>query len=163
MAATDPPTPGEASDSESSITVEELRSELLDDGVDEDDAVVEEMVRTVKRRLFGDQPFEFEEAQVKTSLPELLIALIAVRSGGSNGKQLIQNLSSEFDTSLSPGTVYPALHELNDEGVVEKRELVRTKEYSLADYEVAGEMIATAAQQHLALGMVFKVALDEQS
>jgi DNA-binding PadR family transcriptional regulator len=62
---------------------------------------------------------------------------------------------------LSPGTVYPRLHELCDEDVLEQRELVKTKEYTLDDAEAAESSVAAAARQHLALGMVLRAALEK--
>jgi DNA-binding PadR family transcriptional regulator len=91
----------------------------------------------------------------------LLISLIALRDADTHGKQLLDDLGEQFDTMLSPGTVYPRLHELCEAGVLDQRELVKTKEYVLDDAEAARSEIAAAARQHLALGMVFRAALED--
>ena len=75
--------------------------------------------------------------------------------------QLLDDLAQEFDTILSPGTVYPRLHDLCDQNVLEQRELVKTKEYTLDDAATAEQTVAEAARQHLALGMVLRAALEQ--
>ena len=60
-----------------------------------------------------------------------------------------------------PGTVYPVLHELEDEELLSVHELVQTKEYSIDDGEAAHEKLEASMGQHLALGLVFRQALEE--
>jgi DNA-binding PadR family transcriptional regulator len=67
-----------------------------------------------------------------------------------------------FDTELSPGTVYPRLHDLDDQGLLRARELVQTTEYLVDGDEAAGERVESAMRQHLALGCLLSVALDEE-
>jgi DNA-binding PadR family transcriptional regulator len=88
------------------------------------------------------------------------MALVAMRSSDTHGKQLLDDLAMDFDTALSPGTVYPRLHDLCEGGPLERRELVKTKEYTLEDESEASQAIAAAARQHLTLGMVFRAALE---
>lgn len=148
--------------SNQTITVSQLRAEL--NGTcqpDEQGTAISEVVSEVESSLFGDDSFSFEETHVKSSLDELLLSLVALRSADTHGKQLLDDLAQEFDTILSPGTVYPRLHELCDEGVLQQRELVKTKEYTLADAALARSDVAAAARQHLALGMVLRAALEE--
>ena len=146
---------------EGTVTVSQLRAEL-GAAVSEEEAgtAVSETVSEVQASLFGESEFSFEETHIKSSLDELLVSLVALRSADTHGKQLLDDLAEEFDTILSPGTVYPRLHELCDEGVLEQRELVKTKEYTLDDAGVAESDVAAAAQQHLALGMVLRAALE---
>jgi DNA-binding PadR family transcriptional regulator len=141
-----------------SVDLARLRAEL-DDGNASDEAALSAIASTADRSLFPDQ-FTFNEDRVKGSLDELLVMLAGVRSSETHGKQLIEDLDEQFDTPLSPGTVYPRLHELCDEGVLDRRELVRTKEYTINDPEQARATIAESARQHLALGLAFKAALD---
>ena len=146
---------------EGSVTVSQLRAELGEAiGEEEAGTAVSETVSEVQASLFGDAGFSFEETHIKSSLDELLVSLVALRSADTHGKQLLDDLAEEFDTILSPGTVYPRLHELCDEGVLEQRELVKTKEYTLDDASSAEADVAAAAQQHLALGMVLRAALE---
>ena len=161
MKQTTPPTQIGTDDSDQSVTVAQLRAELGEAAADEPaGTAVSETVADVQGSLFGDAEFSFAETHVKSSLDELLVSLVALRSADTHGKQLLDDLAEEFDTILSPGTVYPRLHDLCDEGVLEQRELVKTKEYTLADGEEAKADVAAAARQHLALGMVLRAALE---
>jgi len=154
----------DSADSESSITVSQLRAELDGAGRAEDPGTAaSEVVSEVETSLFGGESFAFGETYVKSSLDELLMSLIALRTADTHGKQLLDDLGQEFDTVLSPGTVYPRLHELCDSGALEQRELVKTKEYTLDDADSAHDSVAEAARQHLALGMVLQAALEEGS
>ncbi|WP_178916884.1 helix-turn-helix transcriptional regulator [Natronomonas gomsonensis] len=149
-----------ASESNPQISIDRLQAELT--GEDESAAsgsAVAELVSDVESSV-ADSGFSFGESYVKTSLDELLLALVGLRTSDTHGKQLLDDLASEFDTVLSPGTVYPRLHGLCDGDVLEQRELVKTKEYTLADEDAARGQVAEAARQHLALGMVFHAALE---
>jgi hypothetical protein len=144
-----------------SISVKALREELqnIEDSQDSE-TVVSETVSEVETLLFGSEEFSYEEAHIKSSLKELLISLVALRNSDTHGKQLLDDLGEQFDTMLSPGTVYPKLHDLCEDGTLNQRELVKTKEYVLSDSEEARSEVATAARQHLALGMVFRAVLE---
>lgn len=146
-------------------SVEQLYQELTDvestaeEGVREHRS--EEIVDSVTDQLFPGRSFRFEEELVKDSLDELLLVLVALRDGETHGKGLMEDLSQLFDARLSPGTVYPRLHELEEEDILEMHELVRTKEYRIDDFEQAHTRIESAMAQHLALGFVFYSALEE--
>ena len=120
-----------------------------------------EIVETVTEQLFPDRTFQFEEDLVKNSLDELLLVLVSLRDGETHGKGLMEDLSSLFNARLSPGTVYPRLHDLEEDGVLRMHELVRTKEYRIDNHEETRARIEAAMTQHLALGFVFYSALDE--
>ncbi|MDR9381928.1 MAG: helix-turn-helix transcriptional regulator [Natronomonas sp.] len=155
------PTQIGSEDSTHSITVSQLRAELNGTGqTDEPGTAASEIVSEVESSLFGSESFSFDETHVKSSLDELLLSLVALRTADTHGKQLLDDLAQEFDTILSPGTVYPRLHDLCDADVLEQRELVKTKEYTLHDAETARSNVAAAARQHLALGMVLRAALE---
>lgn len=119
------------------------------------------VVESVLEELFPGESFEFDEEHVKHALDELLVVLVALRDGETHGKGLMDDLAELFDAQLSPGTVYPRLHELDDEGVLEVHELVRTKEYRIADTAAAKAEVEAAMSQHLALGLVLYAALEE--
>lgn len=161
MTTMETPPAAESSDDDHSVTVSKLRAELDNSGDVEEETVIADVVTDVETRLFGDDSFSFEETHVKSSLDELLMSLVALRSSDTHGKQLLDDLAGEFDTVLSPGTVYPRLHDLCDTDVLEQRELVKTKEYMLADVEAARSQVASAARQHLALGMVLHAAIEQ--
>ena len=118
-----------------------------------------ELVGDVAEELSEGRNLGFEEALVKESLDEVLLVLVALGEEGTHGKGLMSDLKTFFDANLSPGTVYPRLHELEEEGLLEVQELVRTKEYRIADEERVGERIAGAMQQHFALAAVFRNGL----
>ena len=110
-------------------------------------------------RLGFDSAFMLEDAIIKDNLSELLLVLIALREDGTHGKALKQDLATLFDAHLSPGTVYPALHALEEAGALEVQELVQTKQYVVDDKAMTTEKLRRAMRQHLALGMVFADAL----
>lgn len=126
------------------------------------DEAVPEILEEVRSALELDETFAFDEDSVRSSVEELLVALVALRSADRNGSQLLDDLHEEFDAPLSPGTVYPALHDLTDEGVLEQRELIQTKEYVVDDESAARRRVADLASQHVALGMLFRAVLDSE-
>jgi len=123
------------------------------------EAVLEDVTST----LFGQSGFQFRESVVKENLEEILLLLVAHRSSETNGKSLMSDLAAVFDTRLSPGTLYPQLHDLEDEGLLQAQELVRTKEYRIDDEDALAERVTAAAEQHLTLGLFFHAALEELS
>lgn len=125
-----------------------------------------DVLAAVEETLGGDAPDEVSCDRVRSDLDELLLALVAVREGGTHGKGLIEGLDDLFGAELSPGTVYPHLHDLADDGVLTTHELVRCKEYRMDDAAGASERVAAAARQHLALGLFLRGAaaeLDKQA
>jgi len=122
------------------------RAEVLLDGVT--DALSE-----------GD--FRFAEGMVKSNLEEILLLLVAGREADAHGKGLMGDLATVFDTRLSPGTVYPRLHDLESDGLLSVQELVRTKEYRIEDDSGVAERVEAAMEQHLALGLFFRAALAD--
>ncbi len=119
----------------------------------------EQVLSSVMERLAVDESFGFDDEIVKQNLDEILIALIALRDG-THGKALIDDLSRLFDAQLSPGTVYPRLHDIEDDDVLSMHELVRTKEYSVADESAARSQIEGAMYHHLALGLFLHDSLE---
>ena len=117
--------------------------------------------RAAIEAVFADAgtDFDFDDAIVKENLEAILLVLISLR-GSAHGKRLMGDLSDVFDAQLSPGTVYPRLHDLEAAGVLSVHELVRTKEYTIADAKRARERIERAMYQHLALGAVFRSSLE---
>ncbi len=148
-------------------SVEELCREL--EGIDEPtdagqsgrEVRSEAIVAEATAGLAAGEGFAFREQLVKESLDELLVVLVALSDGSTHGKGLMGDLADAFGVHLSPGTVYPKLHDLADEGILEMHELVRTKEYRIADPEAARERVEGALQQHFALGAIFNSAIEE--
>ena len=123
------------------------------------EAVVEETADA----LFDGRRLAVDEGLVKQSLPELLAALVELRTSETHGKGVIDDLEEFFGVDLSPGTVYPVLHDLEEEGLLSVHELVQTKEYSVEDPEATAEMLRRAMEQHLALGLIFRQGLEAVS
>ena len=157
------PVPGrrEPADQKGSVTVEMLYRELSgESSTVEDPASPAQLLESVSSALFPQSTVELDESVVKGNLEAVLLALVATQDRNTHGKGLMETLSTSFGADFSPGTVYPCLHELEEEGCLETRELVRTKEYAVHDADLSREHIETAAQQHLALGAFLKRVSD---
>jgi DNA-binding PadR family transcriptional regulator len=103
--------------------------------------------------------FRFDESYVKHDLEALVLSIVAL-DGPTHGKGVMDTLAEEFDNDLSPGTVYPSLHDLEESGLLERHELVRTKQYTIADEERALARLRAAMEQHRELAALLEVALE---
>lgn len=79
-------------------------------------------------------------------LDELIIGIL-FRSGETNGMEIIRTFADIFGVQFSPGTVYPHLHSLEEEGVLACRESVQTKEYYVDDDAAGREYISSIMEQ----------------
>jgi hypothetical protein len=153
-----------ASSRQDGATLEQLYDEL-DGGQPEvrlaPDQRMEVILDRVLDGLFDGDEFRFDESVVKQNLDELLLLLVAGRSSDRHGKALMADLTSVFDAHMSPGTVYPRLHDLEEAGVLNVQPLVRTKEYELADEAAVEERVEAAMEQHLAMGLLLRAAATE--
>ena len=159
------PVPGrpEKSDEErdGGVTVEMLYRELSGENSSVDEPESPEMLlEAVSDALFPESSVELDESVVKGNLEAVLLALVATQDRNTHGKGLMETLSTSFGADFSPGTVYPCLHDLEEDDFLETRELVRTKEYAIHDEGGSREHIEAAAQQHLALGAFLKRVSD---
>lgn len=123
--------------------------------------VVSEAVRTSIDEVVESGQVTVEDGLVTESLDEILIALIALANDETHGTILMEALETQFDADLSPGTVYPRLHELESEDILEMHELVQTKQYSIDECDEAERIIETAMNEHLAIGTFLQAALEE--
>ncbi len=103
----------------------------------------------------------FDERVVKDNLEEVVLLLVALR-GSTHGKELISDLTQCFDARLSPGTVYPCLHGLEEEGILTVHKCVRTKEYSIADPDRARARLGARMRQQVLLGLYFSACLGHR-
>lgn len=126
-----------------------------------DEQPMQALMTTLMNRLFPHTDFRFDEGLVKNNLDELLLLLIAVRSQETHGKALMEDLTEFFGARLSPGTVYPQLHELEEDGLLQKHEKVRTKEYRIADSEAVERTLQRTMWQHLATGYALYLGLND--
>ena len=137
VGATDPTTHGGAS---RDAIPESLLASVIDDIADGDAAV--------------------DDGLVTQSLDEILLATIALSDDETHGTGLMEALSRLFDAQLSPGTVYPRLHDLEADDTLTVHELVQTKQYSIDDPETAASRIEEAAYKHFLIGMFLHASLD---
>jgi hypothetical protein len=107
-----------------------------------------------------EEPPAFDEQLVTQGLDDLLLALIALRDDGTHGTGLIEDLEELFDVEPSPGTVYPRLHDLDEDGTLTRYDLVQTKQYDVADADAVESRLEAAMHQHLAVGLFLAEALD---
>lgn len=95
----------------------------------------------------------------KNCIQELTILLIAYH-GKIHGKGIIDELRNKFSLSISAGTMYPILHELEERDIVEKHEGVRSKKYTLnkkeEGLELARKKIKSLFVQYLLLYNMFR-------
>jgi len=143
--------------------LEKLQATAAVDGdPDEDPAADTAAILTeTAQSIEGRDTLDVDDGLVKQSLDELLVMLIALRSNDAHGKGVMGDINRFFGTQLSPGTVYPTLHDLEDRGLLDVHELVQTKEYFLGDETAARETVREAMRQHLAMGFLFQRMIEE--
>lgn len=120
---------------------------------------LDDLIEEVNRSLPTDN-VEFDEALIKENLEEILLMLIAMH-GETHGKELLSDFTHLLGAQLSPGTVYPSLHALEEEGILSMHAKVRTKEYTIADEEYVRSTIQRTMMQHLAFGMLLYAFLPK--
>lgn len=156
---------GDEGGGDEGVTTGRLYSELVESGlVDADrprEQPTEAVLESVTDELFDGEAFTFDESIVKNELQEIILLLVAMRERNTHGKGLMREIESVFDAALSPGTVYPQLHDLDDDGLLRSQELVQTTEYRIDDADAARDRVDAAMRQHLALGYLCSVALEE--
>ncbi|WP_276270542.1 PadR family transcriptional regulator [Haloarcula litorea] len=123
------------------------------------DAVPESVLASIADDV-ADGDVAVDDGLVTGSLDEVLLALIALSDDETHGTGLMTELSNLFDADLSPGTVYPRLHELEADDTLAVHELVQTKQYAIDDPDTARASIEDAARSHLALGLFLHASLD---
>jgi hypothetical protein len=123
------------------------------------DAIPESVLDSVVDDV-ADGNLAVDDGLVTQSLDEILLAVIALSDEETHGTGLMETLSRLFDAQLSPGTVYPRLHDLESDGTLTVHELVQTKQYSIDDAEAAASQIERAAYRHFVMGTFLQASLD---
>jgi len=123
------------------------------------DAIPESLLNSVIDDV-ADGDIAVDDGLVTHSLDEILLAIIALSDDQTHGTGLMESLSRLFDAQLSPGTVYPRLHDLEADDTLSVHELVQTKQYSVDDSEAAASKIEDAAYRHFVVGMFLHASLD---
>lgn len=141
----------------------EIFGHLVSEQETKTDNAVETLVQDSAQQLFGAQldQVDISDAQVKDSLQELLIAFVAVSETDTHGKRLMNDLSNALGTNVSPGTMYPELHGLNEEGIFEQYELVRRKVYEIGDEQSAKEQLLESVQAHFLIAQILYAAVQD--
>ncbi|MFO7791879.1 MAG: response regulator [Candidatus Saliniplasma sp.] len=105
---------------------------------------IKDYIRSISNELFVEDSLK---SSVKDwCLEEILLLLIRIKEG-STGKDLMSFLNDLFVMDLSSSTVYPKLHDLEDQGVLKVQEHIRTKEYIVEDYKKAEEIVKDKIMQ----------------
>jgi len=124
-------------------------------------AAVSEAVRASLDEVVDAGQVTVDDGLVTQSLDEILLACIALTDRETHGTVLMEALDEQFGADLSPGTVYPRLHALESDGILEMHELVQTKQYAIDDGHEAERSIEKAMYEHLAMATFLQAALDE--
>jgi hypothetical protein len=125
-----------------------LGTPSTDDGHEESNAVVS----SIENR-------SLDEDLLKASLDDLLLGLIAIRDGAC-GKELRSDLFS-IGYDVSPGTLYPHLHDLESDGVLTMQEGVKTNEFRLADSNVVRDHLQSHVRDLVGLAIALEIAKSE--
>lgn len=145
--------------------VESDRVSTLADGVfrtlrHADTGLTGDVAATMEGQLGDEALHTISDDIIVEHIDEVLLLLIAVHNGAC-GKVLLQDIRRLFGADLSPGTVYPHLKSLADEGVLEVRELARRKVYELSDTETVVSRVDAVVGQLLTFSLVLKAATTE--
>jgi hypothetical protein len=111
----------------------------------------------------GGQPagsVHLDRSFVSEYLDELIIAIL-FRCDEANGMDIIREFTHRFGVQFSPGTVYPHLHSLEEEGILVCRESVQTKEYSIDDPEAAAAYLDSVLSQLSCLEQFMSATVQE--
>ncbi len=93
-------------------------------------------------------------------LDELILAIL-LSHGEANGMEIIRECTRRFGVQFSPGTVYPHLHSLEEDGTLAQRETVQTKEYRIADEQAAKDSLTATTTQLTWLSEFFGTTLRQ--
>lgn len=138
------------------LSTESAEKERDTENGESDTYTIEDELEKLMEQVTSDLPIDeiqFNETLLKENLEDVLLMLIALH-GETHGKELLSDLTQFFDVQLSPGTMYPCLHELEEEELLSMHSMVRTKEYSIEDEDAARATIEHTMVQHLAFGLL---------
>jgi len=84
-------------------------------------------------------------------LPSVLTTLIENHDTDPFGKQLLADIKTLYGVELSTGHIYPTLHQLEDDDILDSYELESKRHYRINDSEAAHELITTSQHELTAL------------
>ncbi len=105
---------------------------------------IKQHIGSLMKELFEGN--SFKNSIKNWCLEETLILLIDIKNGAS-GKELMSLLNETFLMDLSSSIVYPKLHDLEERGILEVYEHIRTKEYKIKDEEKAKKLVQDKIMQ----------------
>lgn len=145
-------------ESDSAMSISALLKEL-EDGSESSENAISNAVSAAETEISGEATIAYSDTRIKATCDEILLAFISLRDSDTHGQQLIRDFEEQFGTVLNHGSVYPPLYGLCEDGRLEQRELVHSKEYVFADSDAARSDIVAAVRQHFAFGRLLETAL----
>ena len=106
------------------------------------------------------RPTEVEQLAydiAKADLESVILAIIALEEPVSGNEILEGTLESVTGLQLSPGTVYPQLHDLEQWGYIERTELPTGHLWTIADVELTERKLSRVADQLHALAKLLRI------
>lgn len=117
------------------------------------DAESKEPQISIEEDLMGS--IALNDCLVKTYLDEILLILINRRNGAC-GQEIVQDLY-RLGCSVSQGTVYPHLHSLTDDGILEVHQKRNSKQFNISDHERVTELVRSAFEDLGSLSAVLMI------
>lgn len=142
--------PGSITDENGGLEIEiEMLDTVDQDGIERE---LQELLDNVRAALPVEE-FHMDDELVKNNLEELLLILIGLHEE-THGKELMSDVAWLTDVQLSPGTIYPVLHSLEEDDRLSVHKKVRTKAYKIDDEDQVTADLERSMIQHLCLGML---------
>ncbi len=124
----------------------------------------EEILDTLSKRFEEVINEEKIKSDIRSDCLEELTILMIANEGKIHGKGIIDELRERFGISVSAGTMYPILHDLEEKGILEKHEGIQSKKYSLKERSeaiaIAREKIKSLFSQYLLLYHLYSAYMD---
>ncbi|MEF8873845.1 MAG: PAS domain S-box protein [Candidatus Thermoplasmatota archaeon] len=120
----------------------------------------EDLLETLSRRFSDMIQEETVRGDIKNICLQELAILVIANKGKVHGKGIIDELRESFGLSISAGTMYPILHELEEKDILEKHEGIKSKKYSLKEesegLNMAREKIQSIFSLYLLLHQLYR-------
>lgn len=107
-----------------------------------------------------EEDTQLDRSFASEHLDELILAILFCQ-GEANGMEVIRECTRCFGVQFSPGTVYPHLHSLEEDGILAQRETVQTKEYRIVDEQAAADALTATTTQLTRLSGFFATTLRQ--
>ncbi|MFW5953472.1 MAG: response regulator [Candidatus Natronoplasma sp.] len=141
-----------------------MNEQLISQVKDFDLKESEDLMETLSKRFEGLISEEKIRSDIQKNCLEELSILMIANEGKIHGKGIIDELRERFGLSISAGTMYPILHDLEERGILERHEGIHSKKYSLKErseaVSIAREKIKSVLSQYLLLSQLYKGAIE---